>query len=138
MQPVFVATLASALVLQSTALAQQPAQPNQAPASSSSPGIYKMLDTRLPETPKYSIAVESLWGAQVALFEDPDTSKKRYFIMPFLLPDWGALDNAIKTNCSAPRDELVQVTLPIEFFRETVRDEVARIASKIGNVPIRR
>ncbi|APO52371.1 hypothetical protein LUI11_38575 [Bradyrhizobium diazoefficiens] len=114
----------------------------QAPSSnvnsSGNPGIYKLMDARLPDTPKYSIAVESLAGAQVGLYEDPDTAKKRFFIMPFLLPDWNALKQTITSNCPSAQDTPVAVALPLEFFRETVRDEVAKAASRISGTQIQR
>src|SRR5262249_6099069 len=65
-------------------------------------------------------------------------TKKRFFIMPFLLPDWGSLEASLKDNCSTPRLDPVQITLPLEFFRESVRDEVARIATKVSGSSIQR
>jgi hypothetical protein len=48
-----------------------------------------------------------------------------------LLPDWSALENIIKSKCQGESSEHHVVKMTLEFFRDSVRAEIAQRASEI-------
>ena len=74
----------------------------------------------------------SLKGSSVALFYNSTTRK--YYLSPMLLPDWEALREGIKNKCEgAAAPPLVEVNVLLEFGRDIIRQEIADAISKKEN-----
>src|SRR5689334_18170408 len=89
---------------------------------SEAPSQFDFAETRLPTTIVANISVPSLHGLVIDLYADPDKQQKRYYMRPYLMPDWEILRNTIKEQCTNRDDKnIVHVDIPLEFARETVR-----------------
>ncbi|MHC2707827.1 hypothetical protein ACVIQS_000688 [Bradyrhizobium diazoefficiens] len=95
---------------------------------------FRELVTQLPATLMSGISPPSLGGVPVPVYEDKKTNL--YYISPMLLPDWSALDNTIRSKCQPDTAEEQNVTMTLEFFRDSIRQEIALRASEVKKTKI--
>ncbi|MHC2367440.1 hypothetical protein ACVIQT_002088 [Bradyrhizobium diazoefficiens] len=98
------------------------------------PPDYKELVTRLPATVNRGISPPSLGGAIVPVYQDPVT--KLYYVAPMLLPDWSMLEDAVKAKCQGEVAAPQSVTIKIDFFRDSIRQEIAQRLGELTNAKV--
>ncbi|PDS27754.1 hypothetical protein EFQ99_33840 [Rhizobium vallis] len=101
------------------------------------PSPQYQLDSRLAHNPFVRVNPLKLNGVDYVLYKDPDSTQDRYYMLPFLLPNWTSFKQSLESGCNAGgAGKKIVVRIPLEFSRAGVTDEIAALASEASGHPV--